>query len=149
MTKTALFSGSFDPFTIGHFALVRRALSCADKIIIAIGVNYEKKTLFTLDERLENIRSIYQNDNRIEVAYYESLTTDYALEPKVDFILRGVRSIHDFDYEKNMAYVNFKLSGIETLFLFAEPEYEHVSSSLVRELIHYKVDVSHLIPVTK
>jgi len=142
----ALFAGSFDPFTIGHYALVRRTLTFADHIDIAIGINYEKKTLFTAEERMDNIRRIFADNNRITVAQYEGLTSDYALDNGITFIVRGVRNITDFEYEKTLATANYKLSGIETVFLFAEPEYEHISSSLVRELIHYKKDISQLIP---
>ncbi len=149
MTKKALFSGTFDPFTIGHYALVKRALCIADEIIIAIGINSEKKTLFSLEERIENIKSIYAEEKRIKVKSYDTLTIDFAEELGVDFILRGIRNISDFEYEKSMADINCKLSGIETVFLFSEPEYGYVSSSLVRELINHKKDISNLIPIIK
>jgi pantetheine-phosphate adenylyltransferase len=149
MKQTALFSGTFDPFTIGHDALIQRALRFTDKIVIAIGVNSEKKTLFSLEERLQNIRTIYVKESRIRVDSYETFTIDYAQKTGVDFILRGIRNINDFEYEKNMADINRKLSGIETVFLFAEPEYGYISSSLIRELIYHHKDISHLIPSTK
>ena len=122
MSKKALFSGTFDPFTIGHHALIRRALCFTDEIIIAIGVNIEKKTMFSLDERMKNIRDIYTKEKRINVVSYNSLTTDLAKESGVDFILRGIRNIKDFEFEKSMADINRKISGIETVFLFSEPE---------------------------
>ena len=149
MSKKALFSGTFDPFTIGHHAIIKRTLNIVDEIIIAIGINTEKKTLFSLEERLENIQKIYTEEKRIKVAHYDGLTIDFAKESGVDFILRGIRNINDFEYEKNMADINLKLSGIETIFLFSEPEYSYISSSLVRELIHYKKDISNLIPYIK
>ena len=149
MSRKALFSGTFDPFTIGHYEIIKRALAFTDEIIVAIGVNAEKKTLFSLEERIENIKSIYSEEKRVKVTHYESLTIDFAKESNVDFILRGIRNINDFEYEKNMADINRKLSGIETVFLFSEPEYSYVSSSLVRELISYKKDISNLIPKVK
>ncbi len=149
MKKRALFSGTFDPFTIGHHSLVKRALCFIDEIIIAIGVNYEKKTLYPLDERMHTIRKIYEKDQRVKVMSYDMLTVDFAKKTEADYLLRGVRNINDFEYEKNMADVNRKLADIETIILISEPEYEHISSSLVRELIYYKKDISHLIPVIK
>ena len=149
MEKKALFSGTFDPFTIGHYALIKRALCFADEIIIAIGVNIGKKTMFSADERINNIKAIYAEEKRISVVSYDSLTIDFAKKNGVDFILRGIRNINDFEYEKSMADINRDLSGIETVFLFSEPEYGHISSSLVRELISYKKDISNLIPNIK
>ena len=146
MSKKALFSGTFDPFTIGHYALIKRAMCFTDEMIIAIGVNTEKKTMFSLEERINNIKNIYVEDKRITVTSYNSLTVDFAKESGVDYILRGIRNISDFEYEKNMADINRKLSGIETVFLFSEPEYNYISSSLVRELIIFKKDISNLIP---
>ena len=149
MNKKGLFSGTFDPFTIGHYELIKRALCFADEIIIAIGVNTDKKTLFSLEERIDNIKKIYAEERRVKVVSYNNLTVDFAKESGVDFILRGIRNISDFDYEKNMAEMNRKLSGIETIFLFSEPEYGYISSSLVRELISYNKDISNLIPNIK
>lgn len=149
MGKKALFSGTFDPFTVGHHALIKRALHFVDEIIIAIGVNPDKKTLFPLEERIDTIRKIYAEEKRVTVTSYDTLTIDFAQKAGVDFILRGVRNISDFEYEKSMADVNRKLSGIETVFLFSEPEYGYVSSSLVRELISHKKDISNLIPNIK
>ncbi|MDR0575321.1 MAG: pantetheine-phosphate adenylyltransferase [Tannerella sp.] len=149
MKKKALFSGTFDPFTIGHYALVKRALCVADEIIIAVGINSGKKTFFSLEERMENIKNIYVKEKRVKIKSYDTLTIDFAKKSGVDFILRGIRNISDFEYEKNMADINYKLSGIETVFLFSEPEYGYVSSSLVRELINHKKDISNLIPTIK
>ena len=149
MSKKALFSGTFDPFTIGHYALVKRTLRFADEIIIAIGINPDKKTMFSLEERINNIKNIYAEEKHIKVLSYNSLTIDFAKESGVDFILRGIRNINDFEYEKSIADINRKLSGIETVFLFSEPEYGYISSSLVRELISYKKDISNLIPTIK
>ena len=149
MNKKGLFSGSFDPFTIGHYELIKRAFCFADEIIIAIGINTEKKTLFSLEERIDNIKKIYAKERRVKVISYSNLTVDFAKESGVDFIIRGIRNITDFEYEKNMAEMNRRLSGIETIFLFSEPEYAYISSSLVRELIYYNKDISNLIPNIK
>ena len=149
MSRKALFSGTFDPFTIGHYAIIKRALAFTDEIIVAIGVNAEKNTLFSPEERIENIKNIYSEEKRVSVMHYNNLTIDFAKELNVDFILRGIRNINDFEYEKNMADINYRLSAIETVFLFSEPEYSYISSSLVRELISYKKDISNLIPIVK
>jgi pantetheine-phosphate adenylyltransferase, bacterial len=146
MSRKALFSGTFDPFTTGHYELIRRALCFTDEIVIAIGVNSEKKTFYSLEERIENIKNIFAKETRVKVMSYDSLTVDFAKSINVDFILRGIRNINDFEYEKNMACINRKLSGIETVFIFSEPEYSYISSSLVRELIAHNKDISNLIP---
>lgn len=149
MKKKALFSGTFDPFTIGHYSLIKRALCFTEEIVIAIGINYEKKTFYSLEERIRTIQKIYIEEQRIKIMSYDMLTVDFAKEINADFLLRGVRNMTDFEYEKNLADINRKLADIETVILISEPEYEHISSSLVRELIHYKKDISHLIPITK
>ena len=146
MSRKSLFSGTFDPFTVGHYALIKRALCFTDEIVIAIGINSEKKNFYTLEERIENIKNIFANETRVKVTSYDSLTVDFAKSINIDFILRGIRNINDFEYEKNMADINRKLSGIETVFLFSEPEYSYISSSLVRELIAHNKDISNLIP---
>jgi pantetheine-phosphate adenylyltransferase len=149
MKKRALFSGTFDPFTTGHHSLIKRALHLADEIVIAVGVNCEKKTFYSPEERIRSIERLYAEERRIKVMSYDMLTVDFAKAIKADFLLRGVRNIFDFEYEKNLANINRKLANMETVILLSEPEYEHVSSSLVRELIHYNKDISHLIPITK
>lgn len=144
--RIALFPGSFDPFTIGHQSLVKRGLALADRIIIAIGINENKQSSFPLEERLEAIRSLFQDDPRIEVITYHTLTTDLAEKTGAQFILRGIRSVIDFEYEKTIADINRTLTGIETVFLLAEPQYAHISSSAVRELLHFGKDVSAFLP---
>lgn len=144
--RTAIFPGSFDPFTIGHQSLVSRGLMIVDKIIISIGINEHKKYCFPLEKRLEAIHKLYQNDHRIEVLSYDELTTDLAVRTGAQFILRGIRSSIDFEYEKTIADVNRSLTGIETLFLLAEPQYAHISSSVVRELLHFGKDISQFLP---
>jgi pantetheine-phosphate adenylyltransferase len=147
--KRAIYPGSFDPFTTGHYAVARRALAFADEVLIAVGTNAGKKTMFTVEERVENIRSIYRGESRIRVASYAGLTADFAKSANVDFILRGVRNMADFEYEKTVADINRELSGMETVILFSAPEYGHVSSSLVRELIRFGKDITNLIPQIK
>lgn len=147
MKKIAIFAGSFDPFTIGHKNIVDRALaSVADEIIIAIGINYEKKYMFSLEERLQAIRTVFQNEPRVRVETYEGLTTDYAKRVGGSFLLRGVRSVKDYEFERDMAEVNRRLTGIETVLLFTDAQYSCVSSSMVRELISYHQDVKEFLP---
>jgi pantetheine-phosphate adenylyltransferase len=149
MKKTALFPGTFDPFTIGHYSLVSRGLTLVDEIIIAIGVNESKQTYFTLEERTDVIRRLYADDPRIRVESYHMLTVDFALESGAQFIIRGIRTVNDFEYEKNMADVNRQLAGIETFILFTEPVYTHISSGIVRDLLRYGKDISLFVPGIK
>ena len=144
--RIALFPGTFDPFTIGHKSLVERGLTCVDEIVIAIGINEKKKTYYTLEQRIEAIRRLYADEPRVRVVSYSGLTVDVAQREKAQFILRGIRSVIDFEYEKSIADVNRQLTGIESLLLFTEPAYAHVSSSVVRELLHFGKDVSPFIP---
>ena len=144
--RIALFPGTFDPFTIGHESLVKRGLLLIDEIIIAIGVNDAKRSYFTLDQHLETITELYKNEPRVKVESYNSLTIDFAKEKGARYILRGIRSVIDFEYEKTIADMNRTISGIETFVLFTEPALTHVSSSHVRELLRYGHDVSSFIP---
>lgn len=144
--RIALFPGTFDPFTIGHESLVRRGLDLVDEIVIAIGVNESKKAYFSVEKRLEMIRSLYENETRVRVESYNSLTIDFAQKVGAKYILRGIRSVIDFEYEKTIADMNRTISGIETFVLFTEPALTHVSSTLVRELLRYGRDVSEFIP---
>ncbi len=144
--RTAIFPGSYDPFTIGHDALVRRALNLVDELYIAIGINTEKRTMQTLEERMQRIATLYKDEPRIHVVSYEGLTTDFAQSIGAQFILRGVRNTIDFEYERNIADVNKMLTGIDTLLLISEPEYAAISSSMVRELAHFGKDISKYLP---
>lgn len=144
--KKAIFPGSFDPFTIGHQFIVNRALDLVDEITIAIGINSKKKSCFSVEKRVEFIQHVYKNESKIKVATYDSLTVDFAIEIGAQFILRGIRTVSDFEYEKNIADINKKLTGTDTFILFAEPEYAHISSSLIRELLYFKKDISNFIP---
>lgn len=144
--KTAIFPGTFDPFTRGHYSVVERALNLFDEVVIAIGVNVLKKPLFTADERVEMLRRLYADEPRVRVVVYSGLTVDLARECNARYILRGVRSIIDFEYEKSIADVNREISGLETILLFTEPQYAHISSSVVRELMSYGRNVEPFLP---
>ena len=144
--RTAIFPGTFDPFTIGHNALVHRALSLVDELYIAIGINTGKHTMFSLEERIERIATLYKAEPRIHIVSYEGLTTDFAQSIGAHFIVRGVRNTIDFEYERNIADVNRMLTGIETILLISEPEYAAISSTIVRELAHFGKDISQYLP---
>ena len=144
--RTAIFPGTFDPFTIGHDALVRRALNIVDELYIAIGINTEKRTMLSLEERMERIATLYKDEPRIHVVSYEGLTTDFAQSIGAQFIVRGVRNAIDFEYERNIADVNRMLTGIDTLLLISEPQYAAISSSMVRELAHFGKDIRSYLP---
>lgn len=146
MTRRALFPGTFDPFTIGHQSLVKRGLEIVDEIIIAIGINEKKQTYFPLEKRLEAIEKLYKHNNSVQVMSYDSLTVDFAQSVDAQFIMRGIRTVNDFEYEKTIADINRKLTGIETFILFTEPEHTHISSSIVRELLTYGKDISLFVP---
>jgi pantetheine-phosphate adenylyltransferase len=144
--KRAIFPGTFDPFTIGHYSIVQRGLFFFDEIVIGIGINQTKKTLFTVEKRLDIIRQAFVNEPRIKVASYNSLTVDFALSVQADFVLRGLRSVGDFEYERTTADANRKLTGVETVILFTESKYSYISSTVVRDLISYGKDISIFLP---
>ena len=144
--RIAIFPGSFDPFTVGHHSIVMRALPLFDKIVVAIGINAAKHAMMSESRRVEALRELYADNEKIEVISYEGLTVDAAKMCGAKFILRGVRMIQDFEYEKNLAEVNRSISGLETVLLYTLPEFGHISSSIVRELIRYGRDVSSLLP---
>ncbi len=144
--RRAIFPGTFDPFTIGHDSIVRRALTFMDEIVIGIGINENKKTYFAVDKRVEMISRLYQDDLKIKVMPYDCLTIDFAERVEAKFIIRGIRTVNDFEYEETIADINRKLAGIETILLFTEPELTCVSSTIVRELLAYDKDVSRFIP---
>lgn len=146
MEKKALFAGTFDPYTRGHHSIVTRALAMFDKVVVAIGRNAAKSTLCSIDERMESIARLYADEPRVEVVTYEGLTTDYAREVGACCLLRGVRSVKDFEYECDLADVNRAISGIETVIMVSEPQYAAISSSVVRELMSYGKDVTEFLP---
>ena len=143
----ALFAGSFNPFTIGHESIVKRTLCFADEVVIAIGINNAKENPKTeTEERIQTIRSYFTDEPRVTVLAYEGLTVDFARQVQADVMVRGVRSVKDFEYEREMADVNRKISGMETILLFSEPELSAVSSSIVRELKAHGKDISKFLP---
>lgn len=144
--RTALFAGSFDPYTIGHHSLVERALPLFDRIIIAIGENSGKSSSLSVDERINRISKLYAGNPKIKVISYNGLTVDTCKAEGAKWLLRGVRSVADFEYERNLADINRKISGIETVILFTLPEHACVSSSVVRELAHYGYDTEPFLP---
>ena len=141
-----LFPGSFDPFTLGHKSIVDRTLQFAEEVVIAIGVNAGKKSMFSLEERMVQIQKVYADEPRVKVASYEGLTTDFAESIGATAMVRGVRTAQDFEFERMLADVNRKLSGIETILLITEPQYSAISSSVVRELLSYGKDVKDFLP---
>ena len=144
--KRAIFPGTFDPFTLGHHSIVKRSLTFMGEVIVGIGINEGKHCLLPVEKRVEMIRQLYADEPRVKVMAYSGLTVDFAKEQEAGFIVRGIRSVKDFEYEEGIADINKKLSGIETIFLFTEPELSSVSSSVVRELLHYGKDVSMFLP---
>ena len=144
--RRAIFPGTFDPFTIGHSSIVTRALTFMDEVIIGIGINENKNTYFPIEKRVAMIQNFYRNDPRIKVYSYDGLTIDFAQQVDAQFIIRGIRTVKDFEYEETIADINRKLAGIETILLFTEPELTCISSTTVRELLQFGKDISQFIP---
>ena len=145
--KVAVFPGSFDPITLGHIDLVKRASPLFDKIIVAVGVNSVKKTLFPLEARLEWLDRVYGNNDKVEIGHFEGLTVNYCKEKNAKYLIRGLRNASDFDYEKTISQLNTIIGDrIETVFLISQPEYSHISSTIVREIIKGAGDASSFIP---
>lgn len=147
--KTGLFTGTFDPFTIGHDSIVRRALPIFDRLVIAVAVSKQKHTSEEISLRVEKIKDLYGDEPKIEVKSYNDLTIDMAKREGAGYIVRGVRSIKDFEYEREQADINKRLGNIETLLLFSEPEMQSISSTLVRELQFFGKDASEFIAKKK
>jgi len=144
--KRAIFPGSFNPFTIGHQDIVVRGLELFDEIVIGIGHNCDKHDEATVQKRVENIRHLFRKEPRVKVMAYTTLTVDFAREQGCEYILRSIRNYQDFEYERNIAEANKRLTGIETILLYARPEYAHISSTLVRDLMSYGHDVTDMLP---
>lgn len=149
MIKRAIFPGTFDPFTIGHASVVKRALTFMDELVIGIGYNENKRTMFSIEERKRALNKLYKDEPRIKVEAYNDLTIDFAKRMDARFIIRGIRCVKDFEYEETIADINRQMSGIETILLFTEPELTSISSSVVRELISFGKDVSMFLPQPK
>lgn len=144
--RRAIFPGTFDPFTVGHSSVVRRVLTFMDEIVIGIGINEGKRTWFPTEKRVEMVRRLYREEPRVRTEAYDGLTVDFARRMDAQFIVRGIRTVKDFEYEETIADVNRKLAGIETILLFTEPELTSVSSSIVRELLSFGKDISRFLP---
>ncbi len=144
--KTAVFPGSFDPPTLGHLDIIRKALPLFDKIVIGIGDNSAKQYRFDLEKRKSWLQEIYRNEKKIEVRTYQSLTVDFCKETGAGYIIRGLRSALDFEYERPIANLNHSMSGVETIFLLSDEKYASLSSTIIREIIRYGGDVSHFVP---
>lgn len=146
--KRAIFPGSFDPITLGHFDIIQRGISLFDEIIIAIGINADKNYMFPLEDRKRFITEAFQNEPKIKVETYKGLTIDFCRNMEADFILRGLRNPADFEFEKAIAHTNRKLSEIETVFLLTSSGKSFISSSIVRDVIRNGGDYSSLVPDT-
>ncbi len=145
--RIGIFVGSFDPFTIGHDSVVKRALPLFDHIVIGVGVNSQKSNMLSEAERIEAITKLYANEPKISVKVFHDLAVDFAKREGATYIIKGVRSVKDFEYEREQADINSHISGIDTIFLFTEPQLASVSSSMVRELLRYGRDVKEFLPV--
>ncbi len=146
--RRAVFPGSFDPITLGHYDIIERSLTLFDEIIIAIGINADKKYMFSLEERKQFIEEAFKNEPKIKVTTYKGLTVDFCKQQNANFILRGLRNPADFEFEKAIAHTNRKMSEIETVFLLTSSGKSYISSSIVRDVIRNGGDVSGLVPET-
>lgn len=146
-TRTCLFPGTFDPLTLGHVDIINRALPLFDKIVVGIGANYSKAPMFSPEQRLNWLREIFRNEPRVEGAVYDGLTVDFCRKIGAKFILRGIRYVSDFEYEKTIADANRTMdNSIETIFLTGEPKYTSVASTIVRDIIRNGGDASPFLP---
>ncbi len=147
MSRICLFPGTFDPLTLGHVDIINRALPLFDKIVVGIGLNAAKEPMFSPEQRVSWIKEIYKDEERVEGAFYQGLTIDYCKKIGAHFILRGIRYVSDFEYEKTIADANRTLDrSIETIFLTGEPKYTSVASTIVRDIIRNGGDASHFLP---
>lgn len=145
--KIAVFPGSFDPFTLGHHSVVVRALPLFDEIVVAIGKNTLKNGFFSIDERIELIEGVYASEPKIKVMAYDGLTVDFCKSIGAAFMLRGIRTVSDFEYECAISQMNQLMQpGVETVFLLTTPELTPVNSTIVRDILSYGGDVSQFVP---
>ena len=144
--KRALFPGSFDPITLGHYDIIKRGLDLFDEIVVAIGVNGDKNYMFTVEQRKEFIEKAFADEPKVKVTTYQGLTVDFCKEIDAQFILRGLRNPADFEFEKAIAHTNRKLSQIETVFLLTAARTSFISSSIVRDVIRNHGDYTVLVP---
>lgn len=146
MKRVAIFPGSFDPFTIGHENIVTRGLSLFDSIIIAVGYNSSKKYLFSVSQRVDLIKAQFDDEPRVSVESYTDLTVDFAIRKNATYILRGLRTAADFEYERAIAQVNRLMTNIDSVFLLTTPEHTPVNSSIIRDILKHNGDASKFIP---
>ncbi len=147
MEKVAVFPGSFDPFTIGHESIVRRALSMFDEIIIMIGYNSNKRAYYPISKRKEWIKRVFEDEPKVKVGKFEGLTVDYCKKVHAQYILRGLRTASDFEYERAIAQINKRMyPEIETIFLLTSPEYTAITSTIVRDILRHRGDASIFLP---
>ena len=146
--KRAIFPGSFDPITLGHYDIIKRGITVFDELIIAIGVNAEKQYMFSTEERLRFIKEAFKDEPKVKVMTYSGLTIDFCRQQEADFILRGLRNAGDFEFEKAIAHTNRKMSDIETVFLLTSSGLAYISSSIVRDVIRNGGDYTSLVPST-
>lgn len=147
MKKVAIFPGSFDPITLGHVDIVKRALPLFDEIIVAIGVNSQKQTLFPLEDRIRWVKRVFEGEKKISVERYEGLTVNFCVSKNANYIIRGIRSAADFEYEKTIAHLNNAMvPGLETVLILSTPELSYVSSTIVRDIIRGQGKVSKFVP---
>jgi len=144
--RRALFPGSFDPLTLGHYDIIKRGIQLFDEVVVAIGINASKKYMFSLDERKKFIEQAFEGNSKVKVTTYQGLTVDFCREIEAEFILRGLRNPADFEFEKAIAHTNRKLSSIETVFLLTASETSYISSSIVRDVIRNGGDYTKLVP---
>lgn len=148
MSKIAIFPGSFDPITLGHVNIIERAMPLFDKIIIAIGVNSQKSGYFTLEKRMNWLQEIYGSTGNVVIESYEGLTVDFCKRQESKYILRGLRGVSDYEYERVIAQTNKTMyPEVETVFILSAPEFSHISSTIVREVLRHKGDISKLVPM--
>jgi pantetheine-phosphate adenylyltransferase len=147
MDKIAVFPGSFDPFTVGHESIVKRALPLFDRVIIAVGENAEKKNLFTIEARMKMISKVFEGESRVEVTRYSGLTVEFCRSHGARYILRGLRTAADFEYERAMGHMNWKMAPeIDTVFLLTSTEHTPINSTIVRDVIKNGGDASMFVP---
>ncbi|WP_282068791.1 pantetheine-phosphate adenylyltransferase [Olleya namhaensis] len=144
--RRALFPGSFDPITLGHYDIIKRGIKLFDEVIVAIGVNSEKKYMFSLEERKRFLEDTFKDEPKVKIVTYKGLTIDFCKVVDAQFILRGLRNPADFEFEKAIAHTNRKLSKIETVFLLTAARTSYISSSIVREVIRNNGDYTVLVP---
>ncbi len=146
--RRAIFPGSFDPLTLGHYDIIERGITLFDELVIAIGINAEKKYMFSLEERKQFIANAFKDEPKIKVLTYKGLTVDFCKKIEANFILRGLRNPADFEFEKAIAHTNRNLSEIETVFLLTSSGKSYISSSIVRDVIRNGGDYTSLVPST-